>query len=76
MTLRAPDVSSILNLTTDAGRALLDLLATQQATIIAYGNVFKLLMYLTLATLPFLILIGSVRSAQSLSDGSEAHAFE
>ena len=74
--LRAPDVSSILNLTTDAGRALLDLLATQQATIIAYGNVFKLLMYLTLATLPFLILIGSARSAQSLSDGSEAHAFE
>ena len=74
--LRAPDVSSVLNLTTDAGRALLDLLATQQATIIAYGNVFKLLMYLTLATLPFLILIGSARSAQSLSDGSEAHAFE
>ena len=74
--LRAPDVSSILNLTTDAGRALLDLLATQQATIIAYGNVFKLLMYLTLATLPFLILFGSARSAQSLSDGSEAHAFE
>ena len=74
--LRAPDVSSILNLTTDAGRALLDLLATQQATIIAYGNVFKLLMYLTLATLPFLILFGSARSARSLSDGSEAHAFE
>jgi DHA2 family multidrug resistance protein len=74
--LRAPDVSSILNLTTDAGRALLDLLATQQATIIAYGNVFKLLMYLTLATLPFLILFGSARSVQSLSDGSEAHAFE
>jgi DHA2 family multidrug resistance protein len=69
-------VSSILNLTTDAGRALLDLLATQQATIIAYGNVFKLLMYLTLATLPFLILFGSARSARSLSDGSEAHAFE
>ena len=70
--LRAPDVSSILNLTTDAGRALLDLLVSQQATIIAYGNVFKLLMYLTLATLPFLILFGSARSAQSLSDGSEA----
>jgi DHA2 family multidrug resistance protein len=74
--LKAPDVSSILNLTTDTGRALLDQLATQQAAIIAYANDFKLLMYLTLATLPFLILIGSTRSQRSSSGASEAHAFE
>jgi DHA2 family multidrug resistance protein len=74
--LKSPDVSSILDLKTDAGRALLDLLATQQATIIAYANDFKLLMYLTLASLPFLFLIGSAKAAQSGSGASQAHAFE
>jgi DHA2 family multidrug resistance protein len=74
--LKAPDVSSILNPATDTGRALLDLLATQQAAIIAYANDFKLLMYLTLATLPFLFLIGSARAVSSATDGSQAHAFE
>ncbi|MFL6800078.1 MAG: DHA2 family efflux MFS transporter permease subunit [Xanthobacteraceae bacterium] len=74
--LKSPDVSSILDLSTDAGRALLDLLATQQATIIAYANVFKLLMYLTLATLPFLFLIGSAKAARPGRASSQAHAFE
>jgi DHA2 family multidrug resistance protein len=59
--LQAPDVSAILNMATDTGRALLDLMVTQQATIIAYANDFKLLMYLTLATFPFVLLIGSSR---------------
>jgi DHA2 family multidrug resistance protein len=59
--LQAPDVSAILNMATDTGRALLDLMVTQQATIIAYANDFKLLMYLTLATFPFVFLIGSSR---------------
>ncbi len=74
--LKAPDVSPVLSLMTDTGRALLDGLATQQAAIIAYANDFRLLMYLTLATLPFLILIGSARAARSSSEGSEAHVFE
>ena len=37
---------------TDSGRAVMDQLITQQAAIIAYANDFKLLMYLTLATIP------------------------
>ncbi len=60
--LKAPDVSTVINLTTDTGRALVDQLLTQQATIIAYANDFKLLMYLTLATIPFVFLIGSARA--------------
>jgi DHA2 family multidrug resistance protein len=59
--LQAPDVSAILNTATDTGRAMLDVMVTQQATIIAYANDFKLLMYLTLATFPFVLLIGSSR---------------
>jgi hypothetical protein len=42
---------------------------TQQATIIAYANDFKLLMYLTLATIPlvFVIGVGRVRPAASVA---------
>src|SRR5262249_9909513 len=67
--LQVPDVSSILNMATDTGRALLDAMVTPQATIIAYANDFKLLMYLTLATFPFVLLIGSSRMS---GGGSEA----
>ena len=38
----------MLSTATDQGRALLDAMLTQQATVIAYDNDFKLLMVLTL----------------------------
>jgi DHA2 family multidrug resistance protein len=71
--LQAPDVSAILNRATDTGRALLDLLITQQAAIIAYANDFKLLMYLTLATIPFVILVGSSRARPGQRGEVAAH---
>ena len=60
--LQMPDVSSVLNMTTDTGRAMMDLIVTQQAAIIAYANVFKLLMVLTLAVIPFVFIIGKARN--------------
>jgi MFS transporter, DHA2 family, multidrug resistance protein len=42
-----------------AGRAQLDGLVTQQASIIAYANDFKLLMILSLAVIPLLLLLRS-----------------
>ncbi len=56
-----PD-AAMLNPGTDMGRAMMDRVLTQQATIIAYANDFKLLMYLTLATLPLVFVIGVARS--------------
>jgi DHA2 family multidrug resistance protein len=52
-----PDVSNILNIHTDAGRALLDMIVTEQATMIAYLNDFELLMFLTLAMVPMVMII-------------------
>jgi MFS transporter, DHA2 family, multidrug resistance protein len=52
-----------LNVHTDAGRALLDMIVTQQATMLAYINDFKLLMILTLATIPLVLIIGRTRQA-------------
>jgi DHA2 family multidrug resistance protein len=59
--LAMPD-AAMLNLATDLGRAMMDRLLTQQATIIAYANDFKLLMYLTLAAIPLVFVIGVARA--------------
>ena len=62
--LAMPDALPTLNLATDAGRAMMDQLLTQQAAIIAYANDFKLLMYLTAVTIPLVVFIGSSRVAR------------
>jgi DHA2 family multidrug resistance protein len=51
-----PAVAHLWNPFTAAGRAALDATITLQAQIIAYGDDFKLLMILTLAALPLLII--------------------
>ena len=61
--LQFPDVSNALNLNTDAGKAALDGMVTQQANMIAYLNDFKLLMILTIAVMPLVLMIGSTRKA-------------
>src|SRR5262249_39656614 len=61
--LQMPDVAANLNVHADAGRALLDLIVTQQAAMLAYLNDFKLLMVLTLAVIPLILIIGTVRRA-------------
>jgi DHA2 family multidrug resistance protein len=56
--LQFPDVASILNTTTDTGRAMLDAIVTQQAAVIAYANDFKLLMVLCICAMPLIFLVG------------------
>jgi len=67
---------SLLNTATDQGRALLDMILTQQATVIAYDNTFKLLMVLTVVSLPLVLAIGSGRSKQAPGETPEVHALE
>jgi DHA2 family multidrug resistance protein len=64
----------MLNTATDQGRALLDMMLTQQATIIAYENAFKLLMVLTLTALPLVMFIGKM--ARKPAEGAPAHAMD
>ncbi len=47
----------------------------QQAAIIAYANDFKLLTYLTLVALPFVLAIGSARAVTHAKD-EPAAAFD
>ena len=55
--------AAMLDLTTDTGRALMDQIITQQATVVAYANDFRLLMWLTIAVIPLVFVIGSSRAA-------------
>jgi MFS transporter, DHA2 family, multidrug resistance protein len=53
------EAGPLLDPSTEHGRALLDHVLTEQASVIAYQNDFKLLMWFTLVTMPFVLLIGS-----------------
>jgi DHA2 family multidrug resistance protein len=55
--LQGPGVPQIWNLSTDLGVAALDATVTRQALMIAYLNDFRLMMYLTIAAAPLLLLI-------------------
>jgi DHA2 family multidrug resistance protein len=76
--LQAPVVSSILDTASTTGRAMLERLLVEQAAIIAYANDFKLLMYLTLATIPLVFFIGSSRVPRPTPAASNepAHALD
>ena len=60
--LKMPDVAGIVDLTTEAGLALLERMVQQQATIIAFANDFKLLMWMLLVSIPLVFVIGSSRA--------------
>ena len=57
---------------TDSGRAVMDQLITQQAAIIAYANDFKLMMLVSLAAMPFVLLLHPAKSRA----GAEAAVME
>jgi DHA2 family multidrug resistance protein len=74
--LQMPDVAANLNVHTDAGRAMLDMIVTQQAAMIAYLNDFKLLMILTLAMIPLVLTIRAARKMPSQEEPQEAAVLE
>jgi MFS transporter, DHA2 family, multidrug resistance protein len=58
----ADPAAAMLDPSTDQGRALLENLVSQQATIIAYANDFKLMMLTTLLAFPLILLLRTKRS--------------
>jgi DHA2 family multidrug resistance protein len=68
----ALQMQTALEVSTDKGRAIAEQLITKQASIIAYANDFKLLMYLTLATIPLVFFIGSSRSGRARASSTHA----
>jgi MFS transporter, DHA2 family, multidrug resistance protein len=72
--LQMPDVASALNTKSDLGRAMLDVIVTQQANLIAYLNDFQLLMILTLGVIPLVMIIGTAKKAPAAGPAHEEEA--
>jgi DHA2 family multidrug resistance protein len=76
LALQFPDVSGIIDLSTDAGRALADQMVMLQAQILAYSADFWLIMMLTLASLPLALVIGSSRKTMQAMRKPPAEVME
>jgi DHA2 family multidrug resistance protein len=59
--LQMPDVHSIINLTSDKGRAMADVMVSLQAQIIAFSQDYQMVMLFTLCAIPLAIMIGSTK---------------
>jgi DHA2 family multidrug resistance protein len=74
--LQMPNVTSAINLATDSGRAVMDAIVTLQATIIAFGLDYQMVMLVTLCAIPMALIIGSSKAtlrAQSAKPGADEH---
>ena len=72
--MQMPDVHSIINMGTDAGRALADVMLTLQAQIIAFSHDYQLVMVVTLCAIPLTLMIGPNTDGHVLPDNPD-HLF-
>jgi DHA2 family multidrug resistance protein len=72
--LQMPDVGGIINLSTDAGRAMADKIVAMQAQIIAFSHDYQLVMMFILCTIPLAIMIGSTKAALRKQAAGPEHA--
>jgi DHA2 family multidrug resistance protein len=61
--MQMPDVSGMINMSTDAGRAMADAMVNVQAQIIAFSQDYQLVMMFILCTIPLALMIGSTRAS-------------
>ena len=72
--MQMPDVRAMIDMTTDAGRALADLMVSLQAQIIAFSLDYQMVMIFTLCTIPLAIMIGSTKAALRKQSAAPEHA--
>jgi DHA2 family multidrug resistance protein len=71
--LNDPNVAAILDPSTDTGRSLIDAMLTRQGLTMAYANDFTLMMIVSLAAFPLLLLIrGPKKREQNAASPSDA----
>ena len=69
-----PDVHSMINLGTDKGRAMADVMVQLQAQIIAFSQDYQLVMVFILCSIPLAVMIGSTKAALSKQAAGPDHA--
>ncbi len=72
--MQMPDVRRMIDMTTDAGRALADVMLGLQAQIIAFSLDYQMVMIFTLCTIPLAIMIGSTKAALRKQSAAPEHA--
>jgi len=61
--MQMPDVRGMINMSTDAGRAMADVMVKAQAQIIAFSHDYQMVMVFILVSIPLAIMIGSTKAA-------------
>jgi DHA2 family multidrug resistance protein len=74
--LQMPDVTSTINLHTDAGRAMMDLILNAQAQIIAFSQDFELVALVTVCAIPLALILKPTRAAMRAPAADHAAVME
>ncbi len=72
--LQMPDVRGMIDLNSDAGRAMADVMVGLQAQIIAFSQDYQMVMIFTLCAIPLAIMIGSTKAALRKQSLAPEHA--
>jgi DHA2 family multidrug resistance protein len=72
--LQMPDVRRLIDLSTDAGRALADAMLKVQAQIIAFSHDYQMVTLFILCSIPLAIMIGSTKAALRKQAAGPEHA--
>jgi DHA2 family multidrug resistance protein len=72
--MQMPDVRGMIDMTTDKGRAMMDVMVNLQAQIIAFSHDYQMVMIFTLCAIPLAIMIGSTKAALRKQSLAPDHA--
>jgi DHA2 family multidrug resistance protein len=72
--LQMPNVAGMINLNSDKGRAMADVIVGLQAQIIAFARDYQLVMFFILCSIPLAIMIGSTKAALRKQAAGPEHA--
>ncbi len=72
--MQMPNVRGMMDMSTDAGRALADVMVSLQAQIIAFSLDYQMVMIFTLCAIPLAIMIGSTKVALRKQSVAPEHA--
>jgi DHA2 family multidrug resistance protein len=72
--MQMPNVRGMIDMSTDAGRAMADAMIAVQAQIIAFARDYQMVMLFTLCTIPLAIMIGSTKAALRKQAQAPEHA--
>jgi MFS transporter, DHA2 family, multidrug resistance protein len=72
--MQMPNVRGMIDMSTDAGRAMADVMVSLQAQIIAFSQDYQMVMLFTLCAIPLALMIGSTKAALRKQSAVPEHA--